>query len=101
VASFDHLVGPRQNRRRNRETEHARRPDVDDERERGWLLNGQIGRAGAAEQAVHVGRRLALDFEGVGAIGRDCAAAILLLGKVLPTSRRNSTWWLGEPSLLA
>src|SRR5262247_2170881 len=54
ASSLDHLVGPREHRPRDSESERLRRLEVDDEIELGGLLHGQIGRLGALDDLVHV-----------------------------------------------
>jgi hypothetical protein len=56
---FDHLVGAREQRRRNFDAQRLRRLQVDDQFEFGRLLNRQISRLGTFENAVDVIRRTA------------------------------------------
>jgi hypothetical protein len=56
---FDHLIRPRQHRRGDREAEGLRGLEVDYELELRRLLDGEVGRFGAAKNPVHiVGRNL-------------------------------------------
>src|SRR5258705_9565686 len=43
LASLHHVVRPQQQRRRDREPERAGRPEVDDQLERGGLLDREVG----------------------------------------------------------
>jgi hypothetical protein len=56
--SFDHFVGVLQDRLRHRQAERLGGPEVDDQRVFHRLLNREVGRAGAPEDAVDVGCRL-------------------------------------------
>src|SRR5690349_19577675 len=51
---FDHLVGPLQERWRDREPERPGGPEVDDQLELRGLLDGQVGGPGALEDLVDV-----------------------------------------------
>ena len=53
---LDHLIRPLQERLRDRQPERLRRLEVDHQLERGRLLDGQIGRSGALQDLVDVGR---------------------------------------------
>jgi len=55
VASFDHLVGEREQIRRNINTERFRGLEIDDQRVFCRLLYGEVGWTGAPEDAVDVG----------------------------------------------
>src|SRR5918993_2959178 len=54
-ASVDHLVGAKKHRRRNRNTKFLCRPEIQYELKVGNLLNREIGRLSALEQAVDIG----------------------------------------------
>ena len=56
AASFDDLVSAGEKGRRDREAEHFRGFEVDDELEFGRLLDGQLGRVGALQELVHESR---------------------------------------------
>jgi hypothetical protein len=51
---FDHFVGQRSQRRRERNADRLGDPEVEDQIELGRLLNRQIARFGAAQEAVNV-----------------------------------------------
>jgi hypothetical protein len=57
--SFDHLVGSRQQRRRDSQPEHLGGLEVDDEFKPGWLPNWQIGRLLAFKDPSDVSAELA------------------------------------------
>jgi hypothetical protein len=54
---LDHLVGAGKQRRRHFEAERPRGFEINYQFERGWLLNGKIGRLGALENLVNVARQ--------------------------------------------
>src|SRR5260370_41857960 len=56
--SFDHLVGKVEDTRRDRQAKRLGGLEVDDQRVFRWLLNPEVGRTGALEDAVNVGCRL-------------------------------------------
>src|SRR5262249_53734870 len=58
AASFDHLVGEREQIRRNLKAERFRGLEIDDQRVFRRLLHGEVGWTGAPEDAVNVGCRL-------------------------------------------
>ena len=51
---LDHLVGAREDRWRDRQTERLGGLQIDDELEFGWLLDGQVGRLGTFENFVDI-----------------------------------------------
>src|SRR5436190_17665857 len=55
--SFDHLVGADDHGVRNLELEPLGRLNIDDEFKFGRHLRWQVGRIGAAQNTVHIGRR--------------------------------------------
>src|SRR5262249_14648112 len=62
------LVRPREHRWWDDETQSLRRLEVDDELELARLLDGKVGRLGALENPVHVGRGAPKHLRDVGAI---------------------------------
>ena len=73
VPSFDHLVGEQQHGLRDAQPKCLRGLDVDHELELGRLLNRQIARVGALQDAIDVACRLAELFRQIGAIGDEAA----------------------------
>src|SRR5262249_29632918 len=59
---FDHLVGAGEQDRWQVDTNRFGGLDVDDERELGRLLDRQVGRLGALENLVHIGRGASMHF---------------------------------------
>src|SRR5882724_5141305 len=66
---LDHLIRPRQQRRRDRQAEGLGGLEVDDQLELRRLLDGQIARLGALENLVHVGRGAPKQISKVRSIG--------------------------------
>jgi hypothetical protein len=63
----NHLIHPRENRRRNLDAERLHRLEVEDQFELRRLLDRQVGGLGASQDTVHVGRRLPVFVsKGVG-----------------------------------
>src|SRR4030095_854433 len=58
-ASFNHLVGAGQQSRRHLDAERLSSPEVDGKLEFGRLLNRQVSRLGAFQDAIDIERRLA------------------------------------------
>src|SRR5215470_15939591 len=56
ASSFEHLIRPRQERRRYRQAEGFRGLQVDEQLELGGLLHGKVGGLGALEDLVNIGR---------------------------------------------
>src|SRR5215831_4582539 len=50
---LDHLIRPRQRRRRDRQAESLGGLEVDDQLELGWLLDGQVSGLRALEDPIH------------------------------------------------
>src|SRR5712691_4696792 len=73
-ASFDHLVGKREQRRRQFETKRPGGSQVDHELVFGRLLERQLAGLLAAENAVDVAGGAAEDVEAVGAVERQASA---------------------------
>src|SRR5260370_42565752 len=65
---LDHLVGKVEHAWRNREAERVGGLQVDDQREFRWVLNGEVGRTGAPEDACDVGCRLGVHIDWVEGI---------------------------------
>src|SRR6266516_2972751 len=57
--SFDHFVGAREHGRRHLDAERLSSPEVDGKLEFGRLLNRQVSRLGAFQDAIDIERRLA------------------------------------------
>src|SRR5215470_17340006 len=55
VSLLDHPISPGEQRWRNRQSERLGGLEVDNQLERGGLLDGEIGRLGTLEDLVHVG----------------------------------------------
>jgi hypothetical protein len=74
AASFDHLVGAGEERRRDREAEGFGRLQVDRELELRRLLNRKVGRIAASENAIDVGRAATPEIGTVGGIAQEAAS---------------------------
>src|SRR5262245_11098199 len=51
---FDHLICPRQQRRRDRQAERLGRLEIDDQLELSWLLHRQVARVSALQNSVDI-----------------------------------------------
>src|SRR5262245_51442455 len=71
--SFDHLIRPRQQRRRDREAEGLGGLDVDDELELGGLLDWEIGGSRAPEDLIDVSCGTPSQVEETGTIPHEPA----------------------------
>src|SRR5687768_15533096 len=71
--SLDHLIGPRQQRRRDGEAERFRGLEVDDELELRRSLDGEVARLRATEYPIDVTRQLVPHRQEVGAVGHQAA----------------------------
>src|SRR6185503_550914 len=72
-ASGDHLVGPEQQRRRQRHAERPGRVEIEDEPELRGLLDGQVRRLRALQDAIDLGGRAPEDLLDVRAVGHQPA----------------------------
>jgi hypothetical protein len=73
AGSFDDAVGASLHRRWNRHAERLGGLEIDDELERGWLLDREIGRTRALQDLCYVGRRTPEHVSQVGSIGHQSA----------------------------
>src|SRR5262249_2547253 len=73
AASLDHSVGAGKQRRCQVETERLCRAQIDDQLEYGGLLDRQVARLGAPEDAVDVDGAAPVDRRKAGAIGQQAA----------------------------
>src|SRR5258705_394017 len=71
--SFDHVIGAQPERRRDRQSQAARRFEIQHELERLRLLHGQVPGLGAAQDPVHVHGRSLEPLAGIGAVGQQAA----------------------------
>src|SRR5436305_7159268 len=71
--SFDHLVGAREQVRRNFKTEHPRGLRVDDQLELGGLLDRQVGGLGALENAADIHALLPVHIHDIGSVAYEPA----------------------------
>src|SRR5712692_10125771 len=70
-ALLDHLICPYQDRLRDRQPERPRSLEVDDQLERGGLLDGQVRGLGAFEDLVHISGRAAERIDIIRPIGQE------------------------------
>src|SRR5262249_43543964 len=77
--SFDHLIRPCEERRRNRETEGLGGLEVDHQLELGWLLHGQIARLGPLEDLVDIDGGASGLLEEVRYIGHQATLTSVVL----------------------
>src|SRR3954471_20680854 len=80
--SFDNLVGPREQHRRDVQAERFRGLEVDDEFELRWLLDGQIPRLRAMENPVNEGSRPEIEVRITHPIGYQSTGFDELLGRI-------------------
>src|SRR5712691_11358073 len=78
VVSLNHLICAQENRARDREAEHLGSLEVDNEVERGGLLDRQRGGLRALEDLVHVGGRAPLQLKSVRTINHETAGLHVL-----------------------
>src|SRR3972149_5120560 len=71
--SFDHLVGPDEDRLRNGEAEGLRRLEVDHQLELRRLLHGEVRRLGALENLVDVVCRAPHEVRSIRRVGHEAA----------------------------
>src|SRR5262245_31076134 len=75
AASFDYLIGTREERRRNFETDSFRSLKIDNEVELRRLLHRQVSRLGSLENSIYIlGRaaKLIVPIDTVGYQAADC-----------------------------
>ena len=78
---MDHLVRPRQHRRRDRQPEGLGGLEVDDQLELGRLLDGQIPGLRTLENLVHVGGGTARQVGQIWPIGDEAASVGYIAGR--------------------
>ena len=71
---FDHLVGERQNVRRDGDAERFGSLEIDDELVLGRLLNRQVARLGAFEDFVDIDGRAAIKVVEVGTVAHEASS---------------------------
>src|SRR5260370_14369434 len=72
-ASFDHLVGAREQRRRNFDAQRTRGRQIDDELKFGGLHHGQVGGLSALEDAASIDAKLPKCFRKVRSVAHQTA----------------------------
>src|SRR4030095_4996282 len=79
VASFvsllDHLIRPRQQRRRDRQAERLGGLEVDDQLELGGLLDRKVSRLRPLENAIDIARHAPVHVREAYAVGHEAAVA--------------------------
>src|SRR5439155_8904081 len=75
AVSFDNLVSEVEHAGRDSEAERLGGLEVDDQGEFRRLLNGEVGRTGALEDAVDVGCRLHVPVDYVDPVGHQAASS--------------------------
>src|SRR5262245_60970168 len=81
-ASFDHLIGAGEQRRRHLEAKRSRRFEVDDQLVLGWRLHRQIGWLRTLEDAIDVTRRAPILIDEIRPVGDQAAIADIKTGVV-------------------
>jgi len=86
---FDHLVGNREQRRRDRDAQHLGGPEIDDQYISLFLLDGQIAGLGAPQGAINVSCCPPPLIEHVAAVAGGVADQATALGKVIAGADRR------------
>jgi hypothetical protein len=73
MTSLDYLVGDAEQRRRDREAKQSGTLDVDDKLELGRLLDWQVSRPRAFEDAIHIGAHLPIRIPNIGPVAHQSA----------------------------